>query len=150
MFNQQYMQLALQQAEIAFAKEEVPVGAVIINIHTKEIIALSHNLTEQNNSPIAHAEILAIEQACQKIQSKNLGDYEIYISLEPCAMCAAALANSRIKRIYYATPDEKGGAIEHNIKFFQSNNAFHQPEIYTGIMAEESKKLLKSFFLSKR
>ncbi len=150
MFDNQFMQLALQQAQKAFEENEVPVGCVIVHRKTKEIIASTHNLVENNNNPTHHAEILAIDAACKKLNSKNLSECDLYVTLEPCTMCASAISHSRIKNLYFGANDEKQGAVESGVNFFSSNSCFHKPEIYSNIMTEESKELLKKFFKTLR
>lgn len=142
------MQLALTQAKLAFEKDEVPIGAVLVE--NQKIIAASHNQNLQLCDPTAHAEILVLRQAAQIKNSPRLDNCEIYTTLEPCAMCAAAIALARIKRVYYAAPDPKFGAVENGAKIFASSSCHHKPEIYSEICAEESKLLLRDFFKKKR
>lgn len=141
-----YMGLALQQARIAFDKGEVPVGCAIIYRDTGEVIAESHNLMEENKLSIAHSEIIAIKEASKIIGNKNLSNCDIYVTLEPCAMCSAAIAHARIGRLYYGANDKKHGAVENGVRFFSSKSCFHKPEIYSGIDSEISKELMQSFF----
>lgn len=145
-FDNFFMQQALEQAEIAFNKNEVPVGAVIVDRLNQKIIASSHNNTEEKNNPLYHAEIMAINEACKITSSKNLSDYDIYVTLEPCAMCAAAIAHSRLKRLFYGAYDPKHGAVESNLRYFNSKACFHRPEIYEGILAAPSALLMQRFF----
>lgn len=140
------MKDALEQAEIALANNEVPVGCVIVDRKSGKIIAKSHNNMQKLKNPIAHAEILAINEACRSINNKNLSNCDIYVTLEPCTMCAAAIANSRISRIFYAADDIKQGAVENGIRFFTSAACFYRPEIYSGIKDVESKELIQDFF----
>lgn len=140
------MQKALEQAQLAFAKDEIPIGAVIVERLSGKIISAAHNLTEAKNNPILHAEIVAINNACQIIGSKNLKNYDIYVTVEPCAMCGCAIAHSRLKRLYYGALDPKHGSVESNIYFFNSKACFYRPEIYSGILAENSELLMKNFF----
>lgn len=139
---------AINQAKIAFEKDEVPVGAVLVE--NGEIIAKSHNLNISLNDPTGHAEILVLREAAKIKNSPRLDGCDLYVTLEPCAMCAAAIALARIKRVYYAASDEKFGAVENGARIFHSSSCHHQPEIYSGINEEESKNLLQSFFKSKR
>lgn len=139
---------ALEQAKIAFEKDEVPVGCVIVE--NGKIIAATHNQNIELNDPTAHAEILALKLASQIKNSPRLDDCDIYVTLEPCMMCAAAIALARIRRIYYCTSDSKFGAIENGNNFFTSSSCHHHPEIYSGFAEEESKKLLREFFKNKR
>ncbi|MGI4753310.1 MAG: nucleoside deaminase [Janthinobacterium lividum] len=145
-FDNFFMQEALKQAEIAFSKNEVPVGAVIVDRENQRIISKNYNNTEEKNNALYHAEIIAINEACRIISSKNLSDYDIYVTLEPCAMCAAAIAHSRLKRLFYGASDSKHGAVESNLRYFDSKACFHRPEIYSGIFAEDSALLMKEFF----
>ncbi len=140
------MNLALDLAEEAAKNGEVPVGCVIIDKQNNEIIATGKNMMEKVKNPNAHAEMIAIEQACLTLNSKNLSNCNIYINLEPCTMCASAIANARIANLYYAASDTKQGAVENGVKFFTSSSCFHRPEIYSGICAEESQKIIKNFF----
>ena len=149
-FTNQYMEEALQQAECAMYMNEVPVGAVIVNRFDNFIIAKAYNQVEMKKNATLHAEIVAISVAAQKVQAKNLNSCDIYITLEPCAMCAAALSYSRIGRIFYAASDPKQGAVEHGIRFFSQESCFYKPEVYNGILAVESSELLKKFFTSLR
>lgn len=143
-----FMKAALEQAKLAFAKDEVPVGAVIVC--DGKIIASAFNQNIALNDPTAHAEILALRQAAKTKDSARLDDCDLYVTLEPCAMCAAAISWSKIKRIYYAASDEKFGAIESQSSIFHSSSAYFKPEIYSGISEIEAKKLLQDFFKLKR
>ena len=136
------------EAHHALQADEVPVGAVIV--HQGSIIAATHNLTESKRSATAHAEMLAIDAACHALQQKYLHECDIFISLEPCTMCAAALAHAKIRRIYYGASDAKGGACAHGVRFFQQPTCHHRPEIYSGFHEVYFAELLKSFFAAKR
>lgn len=142
-----FIKEALSQAKIAFEKDEVPIGAVIVK--NGEILAKAHNLGKEKNI-CAHAEILAIEAACENLGQNRLDGCEIYVSLEPCAMCAAAISLAKIQKLYYALPDKKFGAVENGIRFFSSNSCFFVPEIYHGFCEDESRELMQKFFQSKR
>ncbi len=141
-----YMDLAIKQARIGFAQGEVPVGCVILCRDTKKILAQTHNLVEKNTLSIAHSEILAIKEASKVVGNKNLSNCDIYVTLEPCAMCSSAISHARIGRLYYGASDQKHGAVENGIRFFSSKSCFHRPEIYEGIDSERSKELMQSFF----
>ena len=141
---------ALAQAELAFAIGEVPGGAVIIHLPTGQIIAKAHNLTETNQDATAHAELLAIKQAQSHLASKSLADCALWVTLEPCAMCAGAIAHSRLARLYFGASDPKGGAIEHGPHLFNQATIHHRPEIYGGFSEAESRELLQSFFAARR
>jgi tRNA(Arg) A34 adenosine deaminase TadA len=143
-----FMQAALEQAKVAASKGEVPVGAAVLSPQGQLIVA--HNLTLTCKDPTAHAEILAIREACRLANSERLPGWDLYVTLEPCAMCATAISFARIRRLYYGAADEKGGAVENGVRFFTSATCHHRPEIYEGFGAAESAALLKTFFLSKR
>ncbi|MGX6960390.1 MAG: nucleoside deaminase [Rickettsia endosymbiont of Pentastiridius leporinus] len=149
-FDNFFMEQALKQAEIAFSKNEVPVGAVIVDRLNQKIIASSHNNTEEKNNALYHAEIITINEACKITSSKNLSGYDIYVTLEPCAMCAAAIAHSRLKRLFYGALDPKHGAVESNLRYFNSKACFYRPEIYGEILAEPSALLMQKFFKNMR
>lgn len=143
-----FMNLALKEAGVAFDQNEVPVGAVIVHDH--QIIAASHNQNIMLNDATAHAEILAIRQACQQLNSSRLDDCDLYVTLEPCAMCAGAISLARIRRVYYGASDVKSGAIESGAQVFFHKQCHHKPEVYGGIAANESAEMMKKFFLQKR
>lgn len=138
------MNEALLQAKLAAEKDEIPVGAVVV--HENKIIAKAHNSNRQLCDATAHAEILAIRQACQQNQSHRLDDCDIYITLEPCFMCLAAISLARIRRIYYGANDAKFGAIESSSQIFHAASGYQQLEIYSGINSQESIELLQKFF----
>ncbi|MGI4775962.1 MAG: nucleoside deaminase [Janthinobacterium lividum] len=140
------MKQALELAEIAYRLGEIPVGALIVDRSSKAILAKAHNLVQKNNNPILHAEIIAIYTACSLISSKNLSNYDMYVSLEPCAMCTAAISMSRLGRLFYGAADFKQGAVENGIRFFNSSSCFHRPEIYPDLQRDLSSKLIKNFF----
>lgn len=146
MLNNKFMQIALKEANKAFSKGEVPVGCVIVHSHTGEIISKSHNLCESKNSPLMHAEINSLLAASRKFDKKYLDECDLYVTLEPCAMCAAAISMYRIKRLFYSAYDTKFGAVESGVRFFSSKNSFHTPEIYSGILEQESALLMQEFF----
>jgi tRNA(Arg) A34 adenosine deaminase TadA len=146
----EYMLEALAQAKLAFDKDEVPVGAIIVDTKTNKIIARSHNLCEESKDPTAHAELLAIRNACQIVASNKLPYCDLYVTLEPCPMCAAAISFARIRRLYFASYDLKSGGVEHGPKIFSSNSIHHVPEVYGGIKEKEATMLMKEFFLQKR
>lgn len=142
--KEQYMKEAIKEAKKAYKKLEVPVGAVIVK--DGKIIARAHNLKETKYDTTKHAEILAIQRASRKLQSWRLVDCEMYITLEPCTMCAGAIINSRIKRIYIGTMDEKTGAVGSKLNLFKDYTFNHNVEVETGIMKEECEEILKEFF----
>ena len=149
MIENHYMELALEYARKALLVNEVPVGAVLINANNKELVAARHNESISKKNPLNHAELLVIKDACKIKNSRYLNDMIIFITLEPCAMCAAAISEARIKKLYFGAYDEKKGSIENNIRIFSNKNYF-KPEIYGGIKEKECSLLLKNFFEQKR
>ncbi|SDW67102.1 tRNA(Arg) A34 adenosine deaminase TadA [Ruegeria halocynthiae] len=143
------MKLALEQARTAADRGEVPVGAVIIGPDGR-VVAAAGNRTRELRDPTAHAEILALRAACQSAGSERLPDHDLYVTLEPCAMCAAALAAARIRRVYYGASDPKSGGVAHGARVFSHPQAHHRPEVYDGIAADEAIALLKQFFAAQR
>lgn len=142
------MQLALEQARAAAAQGEVPVGAIIMR--SDRVIASAHNAPRARHDPTAHAEIAAIRAAAAALGQDRLEDCSLWVTLEPCAMCAGAIAHARIARLYYGASDPKGGAVEHGPRLFEQPTIHHRPEIYAGIGAEEAAALLREFFESRR
>ena len=143
------MDLALAEAEAAGASGEVPIGAVIVGAEG-EVLAHTGNRTLEFKDPTAHAELLAIRQACEKLGSERLTGCDLYVTLEPCAMCAAAISFARIRRLYFGASDPKGGAVEHGPRFFAQPTCHHAPEIYGGIGEAKAAALLKAFFAACR
>lgn len=144
-----HMQAALAEAEAAATRGEVPVGAVIVAPDGR-VIARAGNRTRELNDPTAHAEILAIRAACAALGSERLVGHDLYVTLEPCPMCAAALASARIARLYYGAGDPKSGGVAQGPRIFAHPQCHHVPEIYDGIAAEPSERLLKEFFAARR
>jgi len=144
------MQLALEQAQLASQKGEVPVGAVIIASKSGKVIAATHNLTESANDATAHAEMLAIREACRSLKSPRLAGCDLYVTLEPCAMCAQAIAHARIRRLYFGAYDSKGGGVEHGARIFHQGTCHHKPEVIGGMEESASAALLKEFFVARR
>nr|WP_319386033.1 nucleoside deaminase [uncultured Roseibium sp.] len=142
------MSIALEEAEAASTRGEVPVGAVLVK--DEKILARDGNRTLELNDPTAHAEILVIRKACALLETQRLTGCDLYVTLEPCSMCAGAVSFARIRRLYYGAGDEKGGAVEHGTRFFSQPTCHHQPEIYAGIGETASAEILKTFFSSKR
>ena len=142
--EEKYMKLALKEAKKAYDKLEVPVGAVIVK--NGEIIAKAHNLKETKFDTTKHAEILAIQKASKKLKSWRLIDCEMYVTLEPCSMCAGAMINSRIKKVYIGAMDEKTGAVGSVLNLFDDYTFNHKVEAETGIMEKECQEILKNFF----
>jgi tRNA(adenine34) deaminase len=142
------MDLALAQARAAAAAGEVPVGCVIVR--NGAVIAQAGNRTLTDRDPTAHCEIVAIRAAARALATERLTDCDLHVTLEPCAMCAGAIAFARIRRLYYAAPDPKGGAVDNGVRFFASPNCHHRPEVYAGIGEAEASELLKDFFRARR
>lgn len=142
------MQLALAEARAAAAAGEVPVGCVIVRDGT--VLARAGNRTLADKDPTAHAELIAIRAAAAALGSERLTDCDLYVTLEPCAMCAAAISFARIRRLYFAAADPKGGAVEHGVRFFAAATCHHRPEIYGGIAESEAAALLREFFRERR
>ena len=143
-----FMEMALAEARAAGECGEVPVGCVVVRGTT--VIARAGNRTISERDPTAHAELLAIRQAAATLGSERLADCDVYVSLEPCAMCAGAIAFARIRRLYYGAADAKGGAVEHGVRFFASPACQHRPEVYGGLAETEAGALLKQFFRERR
>ena len=138
------MLYALDAATIAGEKGDVPVGAVIVK--EGKILAMASNRVERDKDPTAHAELLVIRQAARALGDTHLIDCDLYVTLEPCAMCAQAMAHARIRRLYFGAYDPKGGGVDHGAKVFEKSTCHHQPETYGGLSEEKCAALLKSFF----
>ena len=150
MTPQEYMQKALDLARQAYQQDEIPVGCLIVNPITDKIISATHNLSQHSEDATAHAEILAIREACKKLNQNRLWNLDMYVTLEPCTMCAAAISFARIKNLYFGAYDEKGGAVVNGIKFYEQKTCHHKPNVISGILEEECSQLLKNFFKNKR
>jgi tRNA(Arg) A34 adenosine deaminase TadA len=144
------MQLALAEAEAAAARGEIPVGAVVVDGATGAVLAAAGNRTEADRDPSAHAELLALRAAAKRLGSPRLPDCDLYVTLEPCAMCAQAISFARIRRLYYGARDPKGGGVEHGARIFTQPTCHHRPELYGGIEEGRAGELLKRFFREKR
>ena len=142
------MLAALNEAQKAVAAGEVPIGAVIVK--DGQVIAAAHNAPRTRHDPTAHAEIIAIRAAARALGNERLDGCELWVTLEPCAMCAGAIVHARIARLYYATPDPKGGAVEHGTRVFEQDQCLHRPEVYSGMGEAEAAELLRSFFRGRR
>ncbi|MGA7384374.1 MAG: nucleoside deaminase [Methylocella sp.] len=142
------MSCAFYEARGASDRGEVPVGAVIVR--DGAIISRSGNQILRDEDPTAHAEVLAIRRACRAEASERLSGCDLYVTLEPCAMCAAAISFARLRRLYFAAPDPKSGAVEHGPRFFAQTTCHHAPEIYGGIRESEAAAMLTSFFTTRR
>ena len=143
-----YMQTALEEANAAAARGEVPVGAVVVG--PQGVLAQAGNRTRELNDPTAHAEILAIRAACAALGQERLMGCDLYVTLEPCPMCAAAISNARIGRLYYGAADPKSGGVAHGARVFSHPQCHHVPEIYDGIDATAAEVLLRDFFAARR
>jgi tRNA(adenine34) deaminase len=143
-----FMQIALDEARAAGARGEVPVGCAIVR--GSQAIVRTGNRTLELHDPTAHAEVLAIRQAAAALGSERLTDCDLYVTLEPCAMCAAAMAFARVRRVYYGAADPKGGAVDNGVRFFSQPTCHHRPEVYGGMDETEAAVLLKDFFTARR
>jgi tRNA(Arg) A34 adenosine deaminase TadA len=144
------MALALEEAERAGERGEVPVGAVVVDVATAVVLASAGNRVEELRDPTAHAEILALRAAAERRGAPRLPDCDLYVTLEPCPMCATAASFARIRRLYFGASDPKGGGIEHGPRIFSQPTCHHRPEIYGGIDAERAGLILKRFFEARR
>lgn len=145
-----YMKAALEEAGLAETRDEVPIGAILIHRETGEIIARNGNRTIEQSDPTAHAEILVIREVCAKVGKQRIPDYDLYVTLEPCTMCTAAIAFARIPRLIIGAPDAKGGGVLHGAKFFDQPTCHHKIEVTHSIMQDECGQILKDFFKGKR
>ena len=143
-----FMDAALQEAEAAGARGEIPVGAVLVR--DGEIVAAAGNRTRELSDVTAHAEVLAIRAAAETLGAERLSDCDLYVTLEPCTLCAAAISFARIRRLYYGAADPKGGAVEHGVRFFAAPTCHHAPEVYSGIGETAAAALLRRFFRDRR
>jgi len=143
------MDLALAEAEAAGARGEVPVGAVVLG-SDGAVLARAGNRTLELRDPTAHAELLVIREACTRLGSERLVDCDLYVSLEPCAMCAGAISLARVRRLYFGAGDAKGGGVEHGARVFDQPTCHHRPEVYDGISESAAAALLKDFFAARR
>ena len=145
-----FMDLAFLQAEAAGARGEIPVGAVIVDPATGEVLAAAGNETEARHDPTAHAEMMAIRAAAAKVAAPRLAGCDLYVTLEPCAMCAGAVSHARLRRVIYGAYDPKGGGVDHGAKVFSQPTCHHRPEVAGGIDAQRAETLLKDFFAARR
>jgi tRNA(Arg) A34 adenosine deaminase TadA len=146
---QSHMQAALAEAEAAQARGEVPIGAVVVASGGR-VLATASNRTRELNDPTAHAEMLAIRAACAALGSERLSGADLYVTLEPCPMCAAAMSFARIRRLYFGALDPKGGGVEHGPRIFNQPTCHHAPEVYGGIEETRAGDLLRAFFSARR
>lgn len=143
-----YMEIALDEARAAGARGEVPVGAVVVG--ADGVVARAGNRVRELCDPTAHAEVLVIREACRKLGAERLGGHDLYVTLEPCPMCAAAISGARIRRLYYGASDPKSGGVEVGARVFSHAQCHHIPEVYEGISAETSADMLRAFFAARR
>ena len=144
------MDLAMAEAEAAAGRGEVPVGAVVVDGRTGEVLARAGNGVEATHDPTAHAEMLAIRAAAAERGTARLGGCDIYVTLEPCAMCAQAIAFARLRRLYFGAADPKGGGVEHGARIFAQPTCHHRPEVIGGIQEDRAARLLRDFFQARR
>jgi tRNA(adenine34) deaminase len=144
-----HMELALREAHAAAARGEVPIGAVLVS-PAGEVVAAAGNRTRELSDPSAHAEMLVIREGGAKLGSERLIDHDLYVTLEPCPMCAAVISFARIRRLYYAASDPKGGGVEHGSRVFSHATCHHRPELYPGLGESEAAKILRTFFADRR
>ncbi len=150
MISNIYMQRAFELAQKAADEDEVPIGAVIVNPQNGEIIAEAYNLSTHRAATTAHAEMLAIEKACSKTGSNRLRGMDMYVTLEPCTMCAAAISFARIENLFIGAIDEKGGAVVSGVKFYETPTCHHRPKVHLELANDDCSRLLKDFFKKKR
>jgi len=148
MTAQSFMDLALKQAEIAALSGEVPIGCVVV--HDGTVIAQAGNRTLTDRDPTAHAEMVALREAAQKLGRERLTDCDLYVTLEPCTMCAGAISHARIRRLYYGALDPKGGAVDSGVRFFNSPTCHHTPDVYPAVGEGKAGTLLRDFFKARR
>ncbi len=145
-----YMQHALEQARQAGARDEVPIGAVLVDSASGAIIAANGNRTRELNDPTAHAEILVLREGCRIAGAQRIPDCDLYVTLEPCAMCAAAISFARIRRLVFGASDPKGGGVLHGGKFYEQPTCHHRPDVSSGMLENDCGVILKEFFARKR
>ena len=143
-----FMDLALEEARRAAARGEVPVGAVLVR--DGEVLAADGNRTLELSDPTAHAEVLVLRAACAAAESQRLPGCDLYVTLEPCPMCAAAISFARLRRVYFGAGDPKGGAVEHGVRFYAQPTCHHAPEVYSGLAERDAAALLRDFFRIRR
>jgi tRNA(adenine34) deaminase len=143
-----FMELALAEARAAGGRDEVPIGAVVVLDNV--VVGQAGNRTRELNDVTAHAEIVAIRMACEALGQERLTGADLYVTLEPCTMCAAAVSFARIRRLYYGTEDPKGGAVDNGVRFYRQPTCHHAPEVYSGLAATDAADLLTAFFQIKR
>tara|TARA_Y100000034_G_C6855619_1_gene388801 strand:+ start:918 stop:1376 length:459 start_codon:yes stop_codon:yes gene_type:complete len=145
-----YMRLAMEEAKIAQGKDEVPIGAVLIDNESGEVLSKAHNLTRTRHDPSAHAESLAIREACTLRESQRIPNTTLYVTIEPCPMCAALISYARIDRVVFGATDPKSGGITAAPKLYEKDQIHHKPNVISGVMEEDCRALIQRFFQSKR
>lgn len=148
MMTNRFMEMALEEARAAGARGEVPVGAVLVL--DGEVLARSGNRTRTENDVTAHAEVAVIREAAKKLGQERLTGADLYVTLEPCTLCAAAISFARLRRLYYGAEDPKGGAVDNGVRFFAQATCHHAPDVYSGIGEREAADILKDFFAGRR
>lgn len=148
MSSPNYMDLALDEARAAALREEAPIGAVLVI--DGEVVARAGNRTRELHDPTAHAEMLVLREAAHNLGAERLGQADLYVTLEPCTMCAGAISHARIRRLYFGATDEKGGAVTSGVRFFSQPTCLHRPDVYSGISETEAAQLLRDFFQARR
>lgn len=143
-----FMTLALEEARAAALREEAPIGAVVVV--DGAVVARAGNRTRELHDPTAHAEMLALREAARNLSAERLAKADLYVTLEPCTMCAGAISHARIRRLYFGAADEKGGAVTSGVRFFNQPTCLHKPDVYPGIAEAESAELLRGFFRARR
>lgn len=143
-----FMELALDEARAAALRGEAPIGAVVVV--NGAVVARAGNRTRELHDPTAHAEMLALREAARNLSAERLGEADLYVTLEPCTMCAGAISHARIRRLYFGAADEKGGAVTNGVRFFSQPSCLHRPEVYSDIAGAESAALLRDFFRARR
>ena len=150
MTPEDYIRRTLTLAKQATECDEIPVGCLIVDPQTQEIVAEAHNKSQHIGNATDHAEMLCLREACKKLNQNRLRNMDMYVTLEPCTMCAAAISFARIRHLYFGAYDEKGGAVVNGVKFFEQPTCHHQPFVTGGILEEECSQVLKEFFQNKR
>lgn len=144
------MRLALEEAKAAAARDEVPIGALLVHGESGEVVARAGNRTIEMSDPSAHAELLVIREQCARLGVQRLPEYDLYVTLEPCTMCVAAISFARIRRLIIGAPDEKGGGVLHGAKFYEQPTCHHRPEVIGPLLEQECGDILREFFKTKR
>jgi tRNA(adenine34) deaminase len=150
LFDNTHMKRALDAAQLAAENGEVPVGAVLVHHPTNKVVIAVANKIVELKDPTAHAEILAIRAACTILNNERLSECDLYVTLEPCPMCAQAISFARIRRLYYSASDKKGGGVENGPLIFNASSCHHKPEVYSGIMEKQAAEILRNFFKKRR